>query len=540
MVQRGFQHPADVRLAFERFQVPGECHEVAPVAVLLEKVQRGVHVAALERAVQAGQPGLRGGGGCFGHLHSFVCGPSGGPGGPLPPVSLRYAGAGVSCITIGTRRGLQARYTDTAGKDAGGEEETVDYGLRFSDPAKYARALRRAHELVIAGVPRPEIPVPLAESWRRSMALGISPDQHSPRHLHDPSEVLQLRREHRLQRVMPALQDLLADDSISGRHLLVLTNAGGEILWRVGSREALRRADRLEFSEGADWSEAGIGTNAISEALVTGGPVQLFSAEHLVRTHHDWACTAAPITDPLTGALLGVLDVSGPLDTISADTLRMVRCAVRVAESLLGTSDGGASRQAVRRPGVAVSALELLGDHPAAVFADGSRVPLTLRRAEILALLDSRSQGWSAEELAYELHGDAGTPQAIRTEMFRVRSILGDAVESNPYRLAPRLSGCSDSGRVLQLLRKGRVAAALEAYTAPLLSRSGVLAVQLLRDQLDLAVGSAVRVSGDAWLLRRWLSTDMGSRDPRAVEALGQLVGRADARYLAFRASSAS
>ena len=63
----------------------------------------------------------------------------------------------------------------------------MDYGLRFSDPAKYARALRRAHELVISGVTRPEIPTPLAESWRRSMALGIRPDLHSPRRLHDPS-----------------------------------------------------------------------------------------------------------------------------------------------------------------------------------------------------------------------------------------------------------------------------------------------------------------------------------------------------------------
>ncbi|MFB9652745.1 hypothetical protein [Pseudarthrobacter oxydans] len=242
-----------------------------------------------------------------------------------------------------------------------------------------------AHEQVIAGVPRPEIPVPLAESWRRSMALGTSPDQHSPRHLHDPSEVLQLRREHLLQQVMPALQDLLADDSSSGRHLLVLTEADGEILWRVGSREALRRADRLEFSEGADSPEAGIGTSAISEALVSGGPVQLFSAERLVRTHNDWACTAAPITDPSTGRQLGVLDVSGPLDTISADTLRMVRCAVRVAESLLGTSDGGtslrgspsvgASRQKACRSGVADSSLELPGDKPAAVFGDGCRVP---------------------------------------------------------------------------------------------------------------------------------------------------------------------
>lgn len=429
----------------------------------------------------------------------------------------------------------------------------MDYGQRFSDPARYARTLRRAHELVISGVPRPEIPASLVDSWHRSMALGISPDQHSPRHLHDVSEVLELRRGHRLQRVMPALHELLADDSRDGRHLLVLTDAGGEILWRVGSPAALRRADHLEFLEGADWSEAGIGTNAISEALVTGGAVQLFSAEHLVRTHHEWACTAAPITDPATGELLGVLDVSGPLDTISADTLRMVRCAVRVAESLLGTTDGGASpgasapaRAARRsappdaRPAAVVASLELLGDKAAAVFDDGSRTSLTLRRAEILALLDSRSQGWSAEELAYELHGDAGTPQAVRTEMFRVRSLLGGAVKSNPYRLASGLAGRSDSGRVLRLLRGGRVAEALEAYTAPLLSRSGTLAVQLLRDQLDLAVGSAVRASGDASLLVRWLSTDMGASDQLAVEVLGRIVGRGDPGYLAFLAASGS
>ncbi|XAS68123.1 hypothetical protein V3C33_01955 [Micrococcaceae bacterium Sec5.7] len=76
------------------------------------------------------------------------------------------------------------------------------------------------------------------------------------------ANVLELRREHRLQPVMPALNDQLADDPSSGRHQLVLTDARGEGLWRVGSPEVLRRADRLEFSEGADWSDAGIGTNA--------------------------------------------------------------------------------------------------------------------------------------------------------------------------------------------------------------------------------------------------------------------------------------
>ncbi|WP_231686044.1 hypothetical protein [Arthrobacter sp. ZBG10] len=195
----------------------------------------------------------------------------------------------------------------------------------------------------------------------------------------------------------------------------------------------------------------------------------------------------------------------------------------------------GGSRQPVRRPVAAVERLELLGDKPAAVFRDGSRVPLTLRRAEILALLDSRSQGWTAEEMAYELYGDTGTTVAIRTEMFRVRSMLGDAVESNPYRFAAGLVGCSDAGRVLRLLRECRVVEALEAYSAPLLSRSGVLAVQLLRDRLDLALGAAVRSSGDAGLISLWLSTDMGAEDFEAVEVLGRLVGRGDARYLTFR-----
>ncbi len=63
--------------------------------------------------------------------------------------------------------------------------------------------------------------------------------------------------------------------------------------------------------------------------------------------------------------------------------------------------------------------------------------------------------------------------------------------------------------------------------------------MQLLRDQLNLAVGAAVRATRDAELLVRWLSTDMGAGDVEAVEALGRLFGREDARYLSFLASAA-
>ncbi|MCY1675597.1 hypothetical protein OVA06_12920 [Pseudarthrobacter sp. SL88] len=88
-------------------------------------------------------------------------------------------------------------------------------------------------------------------------------------------------------------------------------------------------------------------------------------------------------------------------------------------------------------------------------------------------------------------------------------------MESNPYRLAAGLTGRWDSGRVLRLWRDGRVPEALEASTAPLLSRSGILAVQSLRDQLDLAVGSAVRATRAVSLLLRWLTRLLGPRMPR-------------------------
>ena len=425
----------------------------------------------------------------------------------------------------------------------------MDYGLRFSDPARYARTLRRAHELVISGVPRPEIPASLADSWHRAMALGISPDQHSPRHLHEVSEVLELRREHRLQRVMPALHELLADDSRSGRHLLVLTDASGEILWRVGSPAVLRQADRLEFLEGADWSEAGIGTNAISEALVTGTPAQLFSAEHLVRTHHDWACTAAPIRDPFTGDVLGVLDVSGPIESVTPDSLRMVRCGVRLAEELLKSAGAPTIGAMPGRPPATPAArasrtphtltLRILGDKPTAEVDGGAPLALTLRRAEILAMLASRSSGWSGEELAYELYGEDGAAASVRTEMHRIRGLLGTVVEPNPYRFTAGVKVETDASMVAAHLRAGRVADALALYPAKLLTRSANFAIELMRDELNEAVGASVRARGEADLVLRWCSTDMGAADSAAAAVVERVVGAGDPRFQLLRARMA-
>src|SRR5690606_9702387 len=115
----------------------------------------------------------------------------------------------------------------------------------------------------------------------------------------------------------------------------VITDAEGRLLWREGSVQVRCRADRLGFIEGADWSEGSVGTNAIGTALAETSPVQMFAAEHFVRSHHVWTCTACPVHDPRSGELIGVVDVSGPAETVHPTTVALVGTAVKLAEASL-------------------------------------------------------------------------------------------------------------------------------------------------------------------------------------------------------------
>ena len=68
---------------------------------------------------------------------------------------------------------------------------------------------------------------------------------------------------------------------------------------------------------------------------MTRSPVQVFAAEHFVRSHAAWTCAGAPITDPRDGRLIGVVDVSGPLETMHPATLAWVDSVAKLAEARL-------------------------------------------------------------------------------------------------------------------------------------------------------------------------------------------------------------
>ncbi|MGB6275040.1 MAG: GAF domain-containing protein, partial [Rhodococcus sp. (in: high G+C Gram-positive bacteria)] len=120
-----------------------------------------------------------------------------------------------------------------------------------------------------------------------------------------------------------------------GDNILVVADRNGRVLWRSGSTSVLDRADGLGFVEGANWAEDSVGTNAIGTALVSRRAVQIFSAEHYVRSHHSWTCAGAPIRDPRTGQVLGAIDVSGPAKTVHPTTIALVDAVARLAESQL-------------------------------------------------------------------------------------------------------------------------------------------------------------------------------------------------------------
>src|ERR1700709_1655324 len=91
-------------------------------------------------------------------------------------------------------------------------------------------------------------------------------------------------------------------------NLLVVADADGMLLSIKGDERLRNRAaDDMNFVEGALWSERSAGTNAIGTAMAAAHAVQVFAAEHFTEPVQRWTCSAAPVVDPDSGRLLGII-----------------------------------------------------------------------------------------------------------------------------------------------------------------------------------------------------------------------------------------
>ena len=115
----------------------------------------------------------------------------------------------------------------------------------------------------------------------------------------------------------------------------------------------LRAADDMNFAEGTLWSEGGAGTNAIGTALAADHAVQVFGPEHFNEVVQRWTCSAAPIHDPDTGEVIGVIDLTGDCATVHPHSLAVATATAQAVEAQPAARAAGARRapaRPLRRP----------------------------------------------------------------------------------------------------------------------------------------------------------------------------------------------
>ena len=329
---------------------------------------------------------------------------------------------------------------------------------------------------------RPEI----RASWERSGA-AVDPDVvQAP--LADESETRSLWQGSPLQVAVERVEDELRRTAEDGDLVLAVTDPDTRVLWTYGGRVMRRRAESVNFVPGGRWDDRSVGTNALDLANRLDRPAMVFSAEHYAPIVHNWVCWAAPLHDPASGAKLGVLDISTSWDRTHPIGLATARVLARMVEQALPATNmyAAAAAEETSDPGLVLS---LLGTAEARV--DGQRLLLNRRQNEILALLALHPDGLSLDQLHAMLYGDhAVTFSTLKAEVSHLRHALAGQLASRPYRLLMPIA--TDVDHVLALIRRGDVAAAVEAYGGDLLPGTESPALVQMGEYVAVAVREAL------------------------------------------------
>ena len=187
-------------------------------------------------------------------------------------------------------------------------------GLPAPQPAAQALWARwsRSRDL---GVPAERIPA--EEALHRGAALRAHQEQIAPLH-----------------RQIAPLFAQTADAAARHDFTLLLADAAGVVTHQGGGGAFAPVAQQLRLIEGASWSEATRGTNAIGTALAEGRPTAVIGGAHYVRGFEGLVCYGAPIRD-LDGTVVAVLDASSAVARADATVGALVSAAALAMEAAL-------------------------------------------------------------------------------------------------------------------------------------------------------------------------------------------------------------
>ncbi|MCG8907690.1 sigma-54-dependent Fis family transcriptional regulator [Pseudomonas sp. DP-17] len=287
--------------------------------------------------------------------------------------------------------------------------------------AHLARERLQQEGEVPSGVLREEIDA----SWRRSLGHGLdcaSGTEHGLDTRVKP-DVLLAGNRLLLDAATPELDYLQQRQGHDG--VIILANADATILCVEGARERMQSKGLADIVQGACWSEAARGTNALGTALVEKRATQIDCGEHFLDRLSRFSCTSVPIEGP-QGTLLGVLDMtregplSGPRESLSLLSLAVFQIEARLF--------------AVSHPGQVVIAfhyrrqyLDSAWQGLLALGLDGKVLAVSGQACQLLgahreSLVGRRSEdllGLRGEQLLGRLHqGGVGSLQTPKGELF--------------------------------------------------------------------------------------------------------------------------
>ncbi len=200
-------------------------------------------------------------------------------------------------------------------------------------------------QLAVSREVRPDrLPRRLVASWQRSADYGVSLDAVSPAFagaVDDESLFYESG-----QQVLQGLAQTLADEPVS----LMLTDTDGLVLNRVcGDRFLIHELDAVNLAPGFDYSERETGTTGLGLALADRVPTLVRADEHYCTRLWGYTCAAVPVEDPITGDLVGSVNLTTWSQQSYKLLLALAQTAARGTEALmLARSHGRTPRPANR------------------------------------------------------------------------------------------------------------------------------------------------------------------------------------------------
>jgi hypothetical protein len=339
----------------------------------------------------------------------------------------------------------------------------------------------------------------ILSSWQRSKVAKI-PKERSAAPLRSVAQQTPNALQDALSRCAEDLKHIAQQSSM----VVAVGDVGSTIIWSASSRQMRSAAESVHFMQGGQWKEELVGTNALALSLKTQQSSCVFSNEHYMTSIHDWVCYAAPIIDPHSKQIVGVIDLSTTWKNHnSLGLLAAERCASLVQAALLEQHQ---------------QQLYIRAFSASQVLFNGKVLVMTPRQIEILTILALCPQGMTLDTLHQALYGErkvsVGT---LKAEMSQLRDVLGGMLGSRPYRILANVE--ADFLQIEQALDAGYIESALKLCSGIFLTKTESPFLCAWRDCLESRLSDAIFKANDADVLLRHVA-----HFPEAIDAVERLI----------------